>query len=34
MAGEAIAEITAFLFTDAIFERFGLPAEIAAARIS
>ena len=32
MAGEAIGEITAFLFTDAIFERFGLPAEIAATR--
>ena len=34
MAGEAIGEITAFLFTDAIFDRFGLPAEIAATRTS
>jgi RNA polymerase sigma-70 factor (ECF subfamily) len=32
MDGESIGEITAFLFTDAIFERFGLPAEIAATR--
>ena len=32
MDGESIGEITAFLFTDATFERFGLPADIAATR--